>query len=78
MSSTQPPTKQEVPKPKRMYPVILTDYQESELMKRYQMSPYMRGKEKELLSRNLGLSERRVASWFTEKRRLARRMEHND
>ena len=65
---------EEAPEPKKSRRTPLTEYQRSELMKRYERDPFIRGKERELLSRNLGLSERRVMGWFIGRRRLDRKM----
>ena len=47
----------------------LTEFQLSELRKRYEINPRIHGKEKELMSRNLGISLNRLGNWFKLQRR---------
>ena len=46
-----------------------TEYQFSELTKRYKMNPYIQRMEKEWMSKNLGLSLRCIGHWFRERRK---------
>ena len=49
---------------KRRNPSRLTDYQVSELKKRFKSDQYIKGIEKELLAKNLGITQTAVKDWF--------------
>ena len=62
---------------KKRPPTRLTDYQVSELKKRFKSDQYIKGIEKELLAKNLGITQTTVKDWFywerlRRKRKLAK------
>ena len=50
-----------------------TEYQLCELNKRFRSEPYIKGMEKELMAKNLGVSLSSLSSWFYRQRRLKRK-----
>ena len=55
----------------------LTEFQVSALKKRYEENPYIKGEEKESMSKSLGLDRLRIENWF-KKRRENERKKAND
>ena len=51
-----------------------TEYQLSKLKKRFRSSPYIQGKKKRLLAKDLGIPQNSVLSWFRYQRSLKRRL----
>ena len=51
-----------------------TEYQLSELEKRFKIDPYIKGMEKVLMAENLGSTQTAVAEWFRSKRKRKRRL----
>ena len=51
-----------------------TEYQLSELEKRFKIDPYIKGMEKVLIAENLGSTQTAVAEWFSSKRKRKRRL----
>ena len=49
---------------KRSGGTVFTEYQLSELKKRYKVDQYIQGKEKEAMAKSLGISKSRVSYWF--------------
>ena len=47
-----------------------TEYQLSELKKRFKSDPYITGVEKELMAKNLGTTTIAITNWFSRKRKL--------
>ena len=66
-----------LPQPTKLRP-RLSKYQLSEMMKRFQSDPYIKGQDKELMAKNLGLSKRRVAKWFERQRSLHLKQNRNN
>ena len=64
--------------PMRKHGPRLSKYQLSELMKRFQSDPYIKGQDKELIAKNLGLSKRRLAKWFERQRFLRLKQNKNN
>ena len=62
-------TEQERISRKRRSYTRLTEYQRFELNKWYEMNPYLKGKEKEAMARNLGITIRYIENWFKRRRR---------
>ena len=50
--------------------MILSNYQLSELTKRFKSDPYLTGVEKELMGKHLGISPGSLQNWFARKRRV--------
>ena len=50
----------------------LTEDQLSKLKKRFTISQYIKGKEKELMAKDLGIPQTSVLSWFRHQRNLKR------
>ena len=65
-----------IPNKRKLYS-RLTQFQLSELNKRFKMNPYLTGEEKESMSRNLDISMNRLAIWFKDKRRRGGRKDDN-
>ena len=63
---------QDIPR-KRTLSSRLSEFQLSELTKRYKLDPYIKGAEKELMSRHLGITPSRVQIWFSERRKKERK-----
>ena len=59
---------------KRKALVRFTDYQLSELEKRFKGDPYIKGIEKELVAKNLGTTQAALTAWFYLKRRQTRQL----
>ena len=59
---------------KRRTTVELTEYQLSELEKRFKSDPYIKGAEKELMAKNLGITKVLVEKWFHYERRRKRNL----
>ena len=59
---------------KRRNTVEFTEYQLSELEKRFKIDPYIQGVEKELMANNLGITKAVVANWFNSERRRERNL----
>ena len=57
----------------KKYTYQLTDYQLSELKKRFQSDPYIKSEEKKLLAKNLGITPYTVAFWFSLQRMMPNR-----
>ena len=51
-----------------------TEYQLSEMKKRFKRDPNIKGIEKELMVKNLGITQTAVTNWFSRKRRLERNL----
>ena len=49
---------------KRSHLTEFSEYQLSELRKRYKVDKYIQGKEKEAMAKSLGVSMSRVSDWF--------------
>ena len=58
---------------KRKPTVRFTDYQLSELKKRFKSDPYIKGIEKELIAKNLGTTQTAVQRWFKVERMKLKR-----
>ena len=58
---------------KRKLRSSFTDYQLSELTKRFKASPYIKGQEKKSMARNLGLSTQSIRLWFSHERERLQR-----
>ena len=59
---------------KRTRKFQFTEYQLSKLKKRFRRSPYIKGKEKELMAKDLGIPQNSVLSWFLYQRRVKQRL----
>ena len=68
-SRTMSDTEQERISRKRPISTLLTEFQLSELKKRYKMSPYIKGEEKKTMARNLGITLTRIENWFRTRRK---------
>ena len=51
----------------------LTCYQRETLVKRFEDKPYLEQEEKPQLARSLNISETKLAQWFLNKRKIARK-----
>ena len=54
--------------------VRFTEYQLSELEKRFKIDPYIKGMEKELMAENLGTSQSAIEEWFSGKCKRRRKL----
>ena len=51
-----------------------SEYQLSELEKRFEIDPYIKGMEKKMMAENLGTTQAVVEEWFSGKRKRKRRL----
>ena len=51
-----------------------TEYQLSEMKKRFKSDPHIKGIEKQLMAKNLGISMTALADWFKAQRKLERKL----
>ena len=63
---------------KRKPTVRFTEYQLSELKKRFKIDPYIKGREKELMAKNLDTTQTAVTNWFNVERMKLKRNLSNE
>ena len=57
---------------KRLASERFSNYQSSELRKRYKLFPYIEGEEKEEMSKRLGMTLLQIQDWFSKRRMVER------
>ena len=58
--------------PMRKLALRLTEYQLSKLMKRFQIDPYIKGQDKELMAKNLSVSQKCLVKWFAKQQYISK------
>ena len=51
-----------------------SDHQLSEMKKRFKQDPHIKGMEKELMAKTLGITKLQVTNWFIQERRRKRKL----
>ena len=59
---------------KRKFRTGFSEYQLSEMKKRFKSDPYIKGMEKELMAKNLGISLSSLSNWFYRQRCLKQKL----